>query len=110
MLTIIIGSDLYWLLATQTGATRMASRTAHKPTILPAKQNATAVISYVRELPGAVFFGDAINDDCQEMLWHDLSQMGFESNEIRQFVTNPPAITNCGYGMPISLRQYHSTC
>jgi hypothetical protein len=84
----------------------------------------TAVISYIRELPGAVFFGDAIDDDesidyavrlqrirasyehddCQEMLWHDLSQMGFDSKEIRQFVTNPAAITNCGYGMPIPLR------
>ena len=57
---------------------------------------ATAAISFVRELPGAVFFGDAMdadafdyaarlqrirasyeNDDCQEMLWHDLSQLGF---------------------------------
>jgi hypothetical protein len=82
------------------------------------------VISYVRELPGAVFFGDAINDDesveyaarlqriresyehddCQEMLWHDLSQMGFGSKEIRQFVANPAAITNCGYGTPMPLR------
>jgi hypothetical protein len=57
---------------------------------------ATAAISFVRELPGAVFFGDAMdadafdyaarlqrirasyeNDDCQEMLGHDLSQLGF---------------------------------
>jgi len=80
--------------------------------------------AHVRELPGAVFFGDAINDDesiehaarlqrirasyehddCQEMLWHDLSQMGFDSKEIRQFVANPAAITNCGYGMLIPLR------
>jgi hypothetical protein len=44
------------------------------------------------------------NDDCQEMLWHDLSQMGFDSKEIRQFVANPAAITNCGYGMPLPLR------
>jgi hypothetical protein len=98
----------------------MASRT-RKSTAKPLK---TAVVSYVRELPGAVFFGDAINDDesveyaarlqrirreyenddCQEMLWHDLSQMGFDSREIRQFVTNPAAITNCGYGMRIGLR------
>jgi hypothetical protein len=76
------------------------------------------------ELPGAVFFGDAINDDesvdfavrlqricrkyknddCEEMLWHDLSQMGFDSSYIRQFVANPAAITNCGYGMPLPLR------
>ena len=84
---------------------------------------ATAAISFVRELPGAVFFGDAMdadafdyaarlqrirasyeNDDCQEMLWHDLSQMGFDSREIRQFVAHPAAITNCGYGMPMPLR------
>ena len=105
-----------------------------------------AAISYVRELPGAVFFGvprrhfyvtdrtgathevDATsitsidresldyairlqrirseyeNDDCQEMLWHDLTQMGFDSRDIRQFVANPAAITNCGYGYPIPLR------
>jgi hypothetical protein len=101
----------------------MASRT-RKFTALPVKQDTTVVISYIRELPGAVFFGDAINDDesieyaarlqqirseyenddCQAMLWHDLSQMGFDSREILQFVTNPAAITNCGYGMPIPLR------
>ena len=97
----------------------MASRTAR-----PVKKNATVMISYIRELPGAVFFGDAIeddealeyaarlqqirseyeNDDCQEMLWHGLSQMGFSSKEIREFVVNPAAITNCGYGMPMPLR------
>jgi hypothetical protein len=44
------------------------------------------------------------SDDCQEMLWHDLSQMGFDSKEIRRFVTNPAAITDCGYGNPIPLR------
>jgi hypothetical protein len=100
--------------------TKMASRT-RKSTALPAKK--TAVISYVRELPGAVFFGDAMdaesidyaarlqrirseyeNDDCQEMLWHDLSQMGFDSKEICRFVANPAAITNCGYGIPTALR------
>jgi phosphopantetheine adenylyltransferase len=37
------------------------------------------------------------NDDCQAMLWHDLSQMGFSSREISAFVANPAAITNCGY-------------
>jgi hypothetical protein len=41
------------------------------------------------------------NNGCQEMLWHDLSQMGFDPSEIRQILTNPAAITNCGYyGMP----------
>ncbi|MDB5610126.1 MAG: hypothetical protein JWP25_7026 [Bradyrhizobium sp.] len=125
----------------------MASRN-RKSTTLPS----TAVISYFRELPGAVFFGvprryvhvtdrtgathevDATsitsidpesllyaarlqrvrreyeNDDCQEMLWHDLSQMGFDSREIRQFVANPAAITNCGYGMPNGLWLWHSAC
>jgi hypothetical protein len=101
----------------------MAKRT-RKSTALPVAQDATAVISYVRELPGAVFFGDAINDDetiefaarlqrirreyenddCQAMLWHDLTQMGFPLEEIHQFVSNPAAITNCGYGDPIPLR------
>ncbi len=101
----------------------MASRTDRKSAALHVKQNTTACS--VRELPGAVFFGDAIsddeiiqyatrlqgirrdyeNDDCQAMLWHDLSQMGFTSREISAFVANPAAITNCGYGMPtISLR------
>lgn len=95
----------------------MANRT-RKSSTLPS----TAVISYVRELPGAVFFGpidpesleyaarlqqirsEYENDDCQEMLWHDLSQMGFGSKEIRRFVANPAAITNCGYGTPMPLR------
>ena len=120
------------------------ARHTRKSTALSVKRDAAAV--YVRELPGAVFFGvprryihvtdetgatdevDATpitsidresllyaarlqcirseyeNDDCQEMLWHDLSQMGFDPTEIRQFVVNPAAITNCGYGMPIPLR------
>ncbi len=101
----------------------MASRTARKSTALPVKKNTTVVVNYVRELPGAVFFGDAMddddvdyavrlqrirasyeNDDCQDMLWHDLSEMGFGSREIREFVANPAAITNCGYGWPIALR------
>jgi hypothetical protein len=100
------------------------TRRARKAAALPVKQNSTAVVSYIHELPGAVFFGDAINDDdfieyatrlqqirreyenddCQAALWHDLSQMGFGSREISQFVANPAAITNCGYGYPIPLR------
>jgi hypothetical protein len=118
----------------KTGATRMAKRT-RKSTALPVMQDAV----YVRELPGAAFFGvprsytrvtdrygvthevDATSitaidresllyaarlqrirreyetDDCQEMLWHDLSQMGFDSREISAFVANPAAITSCGY-------------
>jgi hypothetical protein len=103
----------------------MTSRTTRKSVARPAKKS-TPVVSYVRELPGAAFFSataplsiteidrEALsyaarlrrirreyeNDDCQEMLWHGLSQMGFSSKEIREFVVNPAAITNCGYGMP----------
>jgi hypothetical protein len=78
----------------------MASRT-HKSPALPVKRDVTVVISYVRELPGAVFFGAAMdaesieyavcmqrirarheNDGDQELLWLDRQEMGFESNEI----------------------------
>jgi hypothetical protein len=52
MLTII-GNDFCWLLPTQTGATQMTNRTARKSTALPVMQDAV----YVRELPGAAFFG-----------------------------------------------------
>jgi hypothetical protein len=80
------------------------------------------VISYVRELPEAAFFGpiepesleyaarlqqirgEYESDDAQEMLWADLTQMGFDSSEIRRCVANPAAITNCGYGIPTALR------
>jgi hypothetical protein len=99
------------------GATKMASRT-RKSSALPVKQNTIAVITYIPELPGALFFGEVIDEDirhamrlqrisaryashgCPEMLWHDLSQMGFDSTEIRDFVVNPTAITSCGYGRP----------
>jgi hypothetical protein len=81
-----------------------------------------AVVSYVRELPGAVFFGPIDADDLayavrlqqirseyesdgyEDLLWLDCQGMGFDSREIRQFVANPAAITSCGYGMPIPLR------
>jgi hypothetical protein len=97
----------------------MASRTRKSPA-LPVKQSTTAVVSCILELPGAVFFGDAIEDDgaikyatrlqqirCdyendgyEDMLWLDCQEMGFDSTEIRQFVTDPAAITSCGYGYP----------
>jgi hypothetical protein len=98
----------------KTGATQMASRT-RKSLTLPVKQNATAVISYIRELPGAVFFGDIApadvyhalgmqkirasfeNDGDEDLLWLDCQAMGFESREISQFVANPAKITSCGY-------------
>jgi hypothetical protein len=107
-------------LATDNRSNQMAGRTRKAPAFL-VKRNATAAVSYVRELPGAVFYGELTdadiefaaglqrirreyeNDDCQEMLWHDLSQMGFSTKEIREFVVNPAAITNCGYGMPNGL-------
>jgi hypothetical protein len=100
------------------------ARRPRKSTALPVKKNSITVISYIRELPGAVFFGDAINDvetieyatrlqqirreyendDCQSALWHDLLEMGLTWKAISQFVTNPAAITDCGYGYPIPLR------
>ena len=43
-----------------------------------APQSDTVVVSYVRELPGAVFFGNAINDD--------------ESIECRSPAADPPRI------------------
>jgi hypothetical protein len=69
---------------------------------------------HVRTLPGAVFFGNAIKaedleyakelqrirteyENCQEMLWHDLSQMGFDSSEIQRCVADPAVITSCAY-------------
>jgi hypothetical protein len=93
----------------------MASR-ARKSPALPVKQNAVT-FSYIFELPGAEFIDDAIDnednieyatrmqqiqsayeyDGCQEMLWHDCQKMGFSSAEIREFVRNPAAITNCRY-------------
>jgi hypothetical protein len=102
----------------------------------PLKRNAVAVANYVHTLPGAVFFSavehtsvtqvdrEALTyaarlqqvrasyerDDCQEMLWHDLSAMGFDSCEIREFVTNPSAITSCGYGHPIPPRAWRRLC
>ena len=82
----------------------------------------TATINFVREMPGAVFFGDmdaqdiayAMRlqrirsqfeaDDGQEALWTDLSEMGFDRDTIRQCILNPAAITSCGYGAPLPLR------
>jgi hypothetical protein len=40
---------------------------------------------------------DYERDDCQEALWADLQEMGFESNEISRCVTNPKRITCGGY-------------
>jgi hypothetical protein len=93
----------------------MAKRT-RKSAALPVEQR-TAKFSYFLDLPGAVFIGDAIEDDeaveyatrlqqirseyendgYEEMLWHDCQQMGFDSTEIREFIANPAAITSCSY-------------
>jgi hypothetical protein len=96
----------------------MASRKIRKPTV-----PSVVDVTVFRNLPGALFFDHPIeaddleyaarlqqirseyeNDNCQEMLWDDLLQMGFDSSEIRKFVANPAAITDCGYGMPFPLR------
>jgi hypothetical protein len=49
--------------------------------------------------------GDFESDICEEMLWDDCQQMGFDSTDIRRFMMNPGLITSCGYyGDPIPLR------
>jgi hypothetical protein len=93
---------------------QMANRTSKSPAH-PVKRNTTAKVSYFRELPGAVFFGDLADEDIdhavhmqkirtsyessgdQEFLWLDCQEMGFESNEIQRFMASPERITSCGY-------------
>jgi hypothetical protein len=78
----------------------------------------TATISTFLELPGAVFYGDVLDedvdqaarlqairadfesDDNQASLWHELGQMGFDYDEIKAAVLNPASITSCNYGRP----------
>jgi hypothetical protein len=36
----------------------------------------------------------------RDLLWLDLSEMGFESQAISRCVTHPARITSCGYGWP----------
>jgi hypothetical protein len=105
----------------------MASRT-RKSAALPVKRNATAYMSRIGWLPGALFLGavfreersqlsfvkrheqnrdvaeclqgirsDYERDGFKEMLWADCLEMGFEPSEIREFETNPAAITSCLY-------------
>jgi len=93
----------------------MAIRTRKTPA---PKSLITATISYIRELPGAVFFGAILADDIdiavrkqriradfestdnQCTLWHDLRQMGFGAAEIAAAILNPRTITDCSYGWP----------
>jgi hypothetical protein len=104
----------------------MASRIAHKS---PArKRNATAYVTRIGWLPGALFLGavfreersqhsianrhfenvefatrlqeiraDYEEDGFEETLWADCQEMGFEPREIREFETDPAAITSCLY-------------
>jgi hypothetical protein len=105
----------------------MPRRITRKPTAR--KRNATTYVSRIGWLPGALFLGavkyrdsianrhfenvelatrlqeiraDYEEDGFEEMLWADCLEMGFEPSEIREFETDPAAITNClyvGHGM-----------
>jgi hypothetical protein len=51
-------------------------------------------------------------DGFEQMLWADCMEMGFEPSEIREFETNPAAITSClyvGVGMipPVDIAKLH---
>ena len=96
----------------------MAKRITRKPARPAAALPAKLVTAFI-ELPGALFYEGILiedidtaiktqairarfeKDDCEEMLWADCLAMGFDSREIRQFVTNPAKITSCGYGFPL---------
>jgi hypothetical protein len=52
-------------------------------------------VDYARDLQ--CIRGDFEMDGCEEMLWDDCQQMGFDSTDIRRFVMNPGLITSCGY-------------
>jgi hypothetical protein len=109
----------------------MSRRITHKP--IARKRNATAYVSRIGWLPGALFLGavfreehsqlsivkrhqenvdhaerlqriraDYETDGFGQMLWADCLEMGFEPSEIREFETDPAAITSClyvGHGM-----------
>jgi hypothetical protein len=106
----------------------MPRRITRKPTAAR-KRNATAYMTTYGGLPGALFLGavrgeDSIHnrhfdnvefairlqeiradyeeDGLEEMLWADCLEMGFLPSEIREFETDPAAITSClyvGHGM-----------
>jgi hypothetical protein len=80
----------------------------------------TVTISTILELPGAIFYGDAINDPDMlnsavrfqairanfeatgdiNALWHDLSELEYGAAEIGECVAYPANITSCGYDYP----------
>ena len=99
----------------------MPRRITRKPTAR--KRNATAYMT-TYGMPGASFLGavkyrdsiasrhfenvefaiclqdiraDYEDGGDQELLWLDCQEMGFESSEIREFETDPAAITSCLY-------------
>jgi hypothetical protein len=94
-----------------------------RTTAVLTKHTETDVAENFRELPGAAFFtratistgthldlealhyawrlqrirSDYERDGFEETLWSECRKLGFDSADIRGFVTNPAAITNCGY-------------
>ena len=85
------------------------------PRFLPAPTSPKTVkISTILELPGAVFYGDAINDqdllqricadyestDDHRTLRHELTREGFGHDEISEAIWNPRTVTDCTYGRP----------
>jgi hypothetical protein len=90
-----------------------------RPSFLAAPSK-TVTISTVLELPGAIFYGNAINDpdaldsavrrqairadfeatDCLTTLRHKLLREGFGCDEIAAAALDPRTITDCGYGLP----------
>jgi hypothetical protein len=80
----------------------------------------TAKISTVLELPGAIFYGDAIHGpvaldtatrrqairadyeatDCITKIRLELEREGFTTGDIGECAMSPAKITDCGYGWP----------
>ena len=84
-----------------------------------AKSKAPALkISVFPDLPGAVFYGDVLDEDVEiathrqamreeyessgsiTTLWHDLTSEGWPTAAIVDAVLNPATITSCGYVGP----------
>jgi hypothetical protein len=51
-------------------------------------------------LPRALWLIRLQDTGDQEILWQELSHMGYGRDNVREFVANPAAITQCGYGWP----------
>jgi hypothetical protein len=93
---------------------------ATDPSPLHPNSPKTATISTILELPGAIFYGDAINDPDMlssavrfqviranfeatgdiNALWHDLSELDYGAADIAECVAYPANITNSSYGCP----------